>query len=282
MVMWNAARTKVQLRLAVQRLRGLEEKKEALAKKARRDIATLLEKGKVDTAKLRVETMINEDLSLELLELLELYCELLVARFGILDMNTREPDPAINEAVCSIIHAAPRTEVKELHVLREMLTHKYGRDFTVGVMENQDNCVNDRVMKKLDIRTPPDSLVNAYLEEIAKGYKIGWKANPTVAVKDDDDGPSGGLKVNHFTLLHAIWRLMSLSPNETTAQSELEPALTTEPPIKYIDSSEKSSIPPSLPPTEDEKPAGKASPPPPADEDDIAALQRRFAALKKR
>lgn len=73
--------------LAVQRLRILQEKKEALAKKSRRDIATLLEKSKVETAKLRVETMINEDITQELLELLELYCELLIARFGILDMK---------------------------------------------------------------------------------------------------------------------------------------------------------------------------------------------------
>lgn len=72
-------------RLSVQRLRMLQEKKEALAKKARRDIATLLEKGKLETAKLRVESMINEDIHVELLELLELYCELLIARFGILD-----------------------------------------------------------------------------------------------------------------------------------------------------------------------------------------------------
>ncbi|KAG9028494.1 hypothetical protein FRB95_006395 [Tulasnella sp. JGI-2019a] len=266
MALWNPTRTKVQLRLAVQRLRGLEEKKEALAKKARRDIATLLEKGKVETAKLRVETMINEDISLELLELLELYCELLVARFGILDMNTRDPDPAISEAICSIIHAAPRTEVKELHVLREMLTHKYGREFTVAVMENKDSCVNERVIKKLDIRTPPDSLVNAYLEEISKGYHIDWKANATTVNQDGDGGrPSGGLKD-------------AVAP----AEKELEPALRAEAPIKFINSAEKPSIPPSLPPTEDEKPSGKSSSPSSDDEDDVAALQRRFAALKKR
>ena len=31
--------------------------------------------------------MISEDIHIELLELLELYCELLIARFGILDMK---------------------------------------------------------------------------------------------------------------------------------------------------------------------------------------------------
>jgi hypothetical protein len=33
----------------------------------------------------------------------------------------------------------------ELHILREILMHKYGREFSVAVMENRDNCVSDRV-----------------------------------------------------------------------------------------------------------------------------------------
>jgi len=270
MVPWNPVRTKVQLRLAVQRLRILQEKKEALAKKSRRDIATLLEKGKVETAKLRTETMINEDIYVELLELLELYCELLVARFGILDTNTREPDPAISEAVCSIIHSAPRTEVKELHILREMLTHKYGRDFSIAVMENRDNCVNDRVMSKLVTGTPSEQLVNAYLEEIAKAYEVDWTSEALLdninAPDYDGDGlDGGGLKA-------------------PKADGQLEPTLPADPAIKIVSPSSKAagkpSVPPSLPPTEDEKAPTK--PVPPEDDDDVDALQRRFAALKKR
>lgn len=41
--------------LSVQRLRTLQEKKEAQAKSARRDIATLLERGKLETARVKVE-----------------------------------------------------------------------------------------------------------------------------------------------------------------------------------------------------------------------------------
>jgi vacuolar protein sorting-associated protein IST1 len=91
--------------LSVQRLRTLQEKKEAQAKAARRDIATLLERGKIETARIKVESsisyffscqllsltvlleVINEDIYLELLELLELYCELLIARFGLVEMK---------------------------------------------------------------------------------------------------------------------------------------------------------------------------------------------------
>lgn len=72
--------------------------------------------------------------------------------------------------------------------------HKYGREFSLGVMENRDNCVSERVspfvaikplhrssqfvprkvMKKLVLSTPSSELVDAYLFEIAKGYGVNW------------------------------------------------------------------------------------------------------------
>jgi hypothetical protein len=35
-----------------------------------------------------------------------------------------EPESSIEDAVCAIVYAAPRTELKELQVLREIITHK--------------------------------------------------------------------------------------------------------------------------------------------------------------
>jgi vacuolar protein sorting-associated protein IST1 len=88
------------------------EKKAALAKASRRDIATLIEKNKLETARIKVESIIHDDIHVELLEILELYCELLSARFGLLDTAAKEPDPGVYEAVNAIIHAALRTELK--------------------------------------------------------------------------------------------------------------------------------------------------------------------------
>jgi len=63
--------TQVQIRLSIQRLRTLQEKRLALAKKSRREIADLLTKGRVETCRLRVEGLIQDDIYMELLELLE-------------------------------------------------------------------------------------------------------------------------------------------------------------------------------------------------------------------
>jgi len=248
---WNSARTKVQLRLAVQRLRTMQEKQAALAKAYRRDIAGLIERRKMETARIKAESLIHEDIYVELLELLELYCELLIARFGLLDLNVREPDSGISEAVNAIIQAAPRTEVKELHVLRELLTHKYGREYTIGVMENRDGCVPPRIMSKLGTGMPPRELVDAYLAEIAKGYGIDWDAGPS----DDDGGGGGGLKER--------------------PQLELEPPLPA--------SLDPSPLP-SVPQDSTTKPQVQFKPSTPTkeNEDDFESLERRFAALKKR
>ena len=63
----------------------MQQKQTALAKQARRDLAQLLEQGKEESAKIRVENIIREDIFVEMLEILELYCELLLARFGLLE-----------------------------------------------------------------------------------------------------------------------------------------------------------------------------------------------------
>jgi hypothetical protein len=82
---WTPARARIQLKLSIQRTRILATKKSQLAKSTRREIANLLDKGKVESARIKVEGIMQEDLMCELLELLELFCEVLLARFGLLE-----------------------------------------------------------------------------------------------------------------------------------------------------------------------------------------------------
>lgn len=86
---WSPPRAKIQLKLSIQRIKLLATKKFQLAKVTRREISTLLEKGKLESARIKVEAVMGEDFMIELLEILELYCELLLARFGLLDSPSR-------------------------------------------------------------------------------------------------------------------------------------------------------------------------------------------------
>lgn len=77
-------RLKVNLRLAITRFQHLQAKKTSICQNQRKEIANLLEKGKEETARIRVEHIIREDFNIEAMEILMLYCELLLARAALL------------------------------------------------------------------------------------------------------------------------------------------------------------------------------------------------------
>ncbi|KAL2120906.1 hypothetical protein VTJ04DRAFT_4933 [Mycothermus thermophilus] len=216
-------RIKVQLKLSIARLRMVQKRDEALAKTQRRAMAQLLEQGKVDSARIRVENIIRSDIITELHEILELYCELLLARAGLLAPGTTPPpsspstngqgqqqpqqpvcDPGLEEAVHSIIYAAPRTEIKELQQVRALLVERFGKEYALRAAENRDGKVSERVLRKLSVAPPKPELVQGYLEEIAKAYGVDWppgrlqaKAEAAAAVaaaaeeeeEEEGDGP---------------------------------------------------------------------------------------------
>jgi vacuolar protein sorting-associated protein IST1 len=62
------------------RLKLLEKKKTELALKSRKEIADYVSAGKTERAKIRVEHIIREDYLVEAMEILEMYCDLLLAR----------------------------------------------------------------------------------------------------------------------------------------------------------------------------------------------------------
>lgn len=185
------------MKLSIARLRMVQQRDDALSKTHRRAMAQLLEIGKIDSARIRVENIIRSDITTELYEILELYCELLLARAGLLDAPTC--DPGLEEAVKSIIYAAPKTEIKELQQVRVLLAEKFGKEFALAAIDNTDGKVSEKVVKKLSVTPPKEELVTGYLEEIARAYGVDWPkrpkdlgAPPAFMDDDDDDFPSGG------------------------------------------------------------------------------------------
>ncbi|RKO98571.1 hypothetical protein CXG81DRAFT_15745, partial [Caulochytrium protostelioides] len=173
MLGFNANKTKVQLKLAVGRLKLMQQKKGAANAAAKREIASLLEAGKEESARVRVEHVIREDFTIEAYEMLELYSELLLTRWGLVE-TVRHCDDGIAESVHTLMYAAPRCDIKELAQVREGLVAKYGKDLAQAAMANATGLVNPRLVHKLGVQTPDPVLVVQYLVEIAKTYHVDW------------------------------------------------------------------------------------------------------------
>ncbi|NWW49549.1 IST1 protein, partial [Pedionomus torquatus] len=186
---FKAERLRVNLRLVINRLKLLEKKKTELAQKARKEIADYLAAGKDERARIRVEHIIREDYLVEAMEILELYCDLLLARFGLIQ-SMKELDSGLAEAVSTLIWAAPRlqSEVAELKIVADQLCAKYSKEYGKLCRTNQIGTVNDRLMHKLSVEAPPKILVERYLIEIAKNYNVPYEPDSVVMA----EAPPGG------------------------------------------------------------------------------------------
>ncbi|XP_077447568.1 IST1 homolog isoform X2 [Stigmatopora argus] len=194
---YKAERLRVNLRLVINRLKLLEKKKTELAQKARKEISDYLSSGKDERARIRVEHIIREDYMVEAMEILELYCDLLLTRFGLIQ-SMKELDPGLQEAVSTLIWAAPRlqSEVTELKLVSDQLCAKYSKEYGKLCRTNQIGTVNERLMHKLSVEAPPKILVERYLIEIAKNYSVPYEPDAMVR-PEASHGEADLIDVNH-------------------------------------------------------------------------------------
>lgn len=183
----NYTKLKTHLRLAINRLKLLEKKKTELAQKARKEIADYIAAGKVERAKIRVEHIIREDYMVEAMELLEMYCDLLLARFGLIQ-QMKNLDDGLAEAISTIIWAAPRiqTDVQEIKVIADILTSKYGKPYTEACREEAVQTISEKLKHKMSVQSPSKLLVEKYLIEIAKNYNVEYEPDPQVMTEGQD------------------------------------------------------------------------------------------------
>ncbi|EFA04455.2 IST1 homolog isoform X3 [Tribolium castaneum] len=177
----NYTKLKTNLRLVIARLKLLEKKKTELTEKSRREIADFIAAGKIERAKIRVEYIIREDYLVEAMEIVEMYCDLLLARFGLIT-NMKELDEGIAEAVSSLIWVAPRlqSDCQELKVIADLLTAKYGQNYAEACRIESVETISEKLKHKLSIQSPAKLLVEKYVIEIAKSYNVPYEPDPQV------------------------------------------------------------------------------------------------------
>ncbi|XP_026847566.1 IST1 homolog isoform X2 [Drosophila persimilis] len=178
----NYNKLKTNLRLALNRLKLLEKKKAELTQKSRKEIADYLATGKTERARIRVEHIIREDYLVEAMEMVEMYCDLLLARFGLIT-QMKELDSGIAEPVASLVWVCPRlqSDIAELKIISDIFITKYGPQFAEhNRTATGDHYVSEKLMHKLTLQAPPKLLVEKYLLAIAKNYNIEYEPDPQV------------------------------------------------------------------------------------------------------
>ncbi|XP_047318060.1 IST1-like protein [Impatiens glandulifera] len=221
---FNTSKCKTTAKMTVARIKLLRNKRDAVVKQMRRDIALLLQSGQDATARVRVEHVIREQNFMAANEFLELFCELIVARLSII-AKRRECPLDLKEGIASLIFAGPRcSDIPELQTIRKIFEKKYGKDFVSAATDLRPNSgVNRTLIEKLSVRTPSGEMKLKIMKEIAKEHKIEWDTTETEIelLKPPEqliDGPTGFVSANNLPLK------LPLSQPTTAKPSTGEPA----------------------------------------------------------
>ncbi|MED6148175.1 hypothetical protein PIB30_050639 [Stylosanthes scabra] len=151
------------------RLKLLKNKREAIARQLRKDVAELVHCGHDETALNRVEQL-NEDESLvATYNLLDHYCELVLTQLSYIRRHKDCPND-INEAVSSLIYASARCgDIPELCVIRKLFGERYGDEFVVTAMELlPGNLVNNQLKENLSGNPVSDDVKFRIVDEIVR------------------------------------------------------------------------------------------------------------------
>ncbi|KAK4430353.1 ist1 [Sesamum alatum] len=203
---FNPSKCKTMAKMAVARVKLLRNKREVVIKQMRRDIAMLIESGQDATARIRVEHVIREQNIMAANELIELFCELVVARLSII-AKQRECPADLKEGIASLIFAAPRcSDIPELLSIRDVFQKKYGKDFVSAATDLRPNAgVNRMLIEKLSVKTPSGEIKLEVLKEIAKEYQVEWDTTESEAEllkppEERIEGPNGFVSATSLPL----------------------------------------------------------------------------------
>ncbi|KAL8151740.1 hypothetical protein V2J09_021548, partial [Rumex salicifolius] len=177
---FNSSRCKTWAKMTTARIKLLRNKREAAPRQMRRDVALLLESRQDATARIRVEHVIREQNLMAGNDIVELFCEHIVARLTIISKQ-RDCPLDLKEGICSLIFAAARcSDIPELLSIRDIFQQKYGKEFVAAATDlRPDTGVNRLLIEKLSARNPPGELKLKVMKEIAKEYQVEWDTAET-------------------------------------------------------------------------------------------------------
>nr|XP_043621974.1 uncharacterized protein LOC122593613 [Erigeron canadensis] len=174
---FKPAKCKTSLKLATSRIKLMKNKKGVQINQIKKDLAHLLETAQDRTARIRVEHVIREEKMVAAYDLIEIYCELIVARLPIIESQKTCPID-LKEAVTSVIFAAPRcSDISELADIKKQFAAKYGKEFVTAALELRPDCgVSRMLVEKLSAVAPNLETKIKVLSAVAKEHNIEWDA----------------------------------------------------------------------------------------------------------
>ncbi|KAL1223918.1 hypothetical protein V5N11_012835 [Cardamine amara subsp. amara] len=180
---FKTSKFKSLLNLALTRLSILKNQRQVRLTQAISDVTELLKLGHHENAYHRVDQVIKDQNTLDVLFFIHGYFTLLLDRVHLFEHHRDCPEEIL-EPVSGLLFAASRIgEFPELQEIRNVLISRFGKDLAARSIELRSNCgVNPKIIQKLSTRHPPREVRMKALKEIA--------AENNIVLKLEDDSTS--------------------------------------------------------------------------------------------
>ncbi|KFK31975.1 hypothetical protein AALP_AA6G184100 [Arabis alpina] len=169
---WRKASTcKKVLQQLQSSLKLLKNKKYAVSRHLRRDIALSIRINDPTRAVLRTEQLSLVEISISIYDLLLQFSDLILLHFSSIRKHRELVDDDINEAVSSLVFASTSCggDIPELITTKDLFGQRYGQKYvTTALQLLPGNLVNFQIKEKVSISSVPEELKSKLVDEIAK------------------------------------------------------------------------------------------------------------------
>ncbi|XP_045807444.1 uncharacterized protein LOC123900167 [Trifolium pratense] len=167
---WSkASKCKKAIKRARYKIRLLKNKRQAIVKQLRKDLAELIQNGYEEAALDRVEQLMKDERLAAAYELLDQFCEFILTQISYIRKHKDCPND-IKEAISSLIFASARCgDIPELFVVRKLFGKRYGEKFATTAVELfPGNLVNKQLTENLSGKYVTEDLKYRMVDEIAR------------------------------------------------------------------------------------------------------------------
>ena len=195
---FDPVKLKAMVKMAMTRVKMVQQKTLNSVKVQRKQLAELIAIGKFESARVKVESVIREDVSLEGLEVLSLFCDLIAQRAASM-IAMKSCPPELKEAVTSALWASTHIDsVPELVNVRKQFMAKFGKEFVEMASNNSEFSVNQKVLDRLGLKIPTADACVEYLAAICEEFGLEVDESklrgPAIFPSDTPMGMTGELK----------------------------------------------------------------------------------------
>ena len=182
MARFNKLDFKTAIKTGLIQIRQARQREQNTSCIQRSSVVEALKAGQIDKARVRVESVIRTDITLEIYEYLENFLEILQTRDHLIEREKECPITLV-EAVHSIIYASSNVEFTAIHNLYNQFELKYGHNIVKAALDVDGEPAKGRaptskanamLISKIQATVPSPIVVNKFIDRIASEEGISY------------------------------------------------------------------------------------------------------------